>query len=317
MPDYFLGVDGGQSSTTALIADEEGRVLGCGRSGPCNHVSAEEARARFIRVILDCVGQACAAADLPEEVEFEGACLGFSGGPVDKDPIIAGILRIRHRLVTHDALIALTGATAGAPGVIVIGGTGSISFGRNAEGKMARVGGWGYVYGDEGGGFDITRQALRAALRMEEGWGPATSLRALLLEQTGAASANELLHRFYTPDFARPRIAALSQVVEQAASAGDLVAQDILSVAAQQLALLTISCRRLLFKDDEAARIAWIGGVFRAARLLDRFRTLLSSNPLNQSAPPLHNPAAGALLEAYRAAARPLPSLTNLPESEK
>ena len=62
----------------------------------------------------------------------------------------------------------------------------------------ARAGGWGYLFGDEGGGFDIVRQALRAALRLEEGWGRATSLRAMLLEATGARDANALLHRFYT-----------------------------------------------------------------------------------------------------------------------
>ena len=67
--------------------------------------------------------------------------------------------------------------------------------------------GWGYIFGDEGGGFDITRQALRAILRHEEGWGPATSLHNALLQETGSADANDLLHRFYTTEFPRPAIA--------------------------------------------------------------------------------------------------------------
>lgn len=316
MPLYFLGVDGGQSSTTALIGDETGRVLGYGRGGPCNHVSAAEAREKFMGAIGGCVKQAREAAGLSEGIEFEGGCLGFSGGPADKEGLIHEMFTIRKCVVTHDAMIALTGATAGAPGVITIAGTGSISFGRNAAGKTARVGGWGYVFGDEGGGFDLTRQALRAALRMEEGWGPETSLRALLLEATGARNANDLLHKFYTPEFPRPKIAGLSQIVERAASAGDVVAEDILDVAGQQLASITIAARRMLFADDETARISYIGGVFRTARLMDRYQTLLSANPRNEVGPPTYGPAAGALLDAYRAAGLTV-QLSDVPETEK
>ena len=184
----FLGVDGGHSSTTALIADETGRVLGAGTGGPCNHVGAAEGRQKLARAVGECVGAACARAGLDAgSVRFEAACFGMSGGPADKQAILAEILHADRLLVTTDAVIALAGATAGRPGIITIAGTGSIAFGRNAAGKWARAGGWGYIFGDEGGGFDITRQALRAALRYEEGWGPATALHGVLLAETGAA----------------------------------------------------------------------------------------------------------------------------------
>lgn len=316
MAHYFLGVDGGQSSTTALVGDDTGQVVGYGRGGPCNHVAASEARAKFMGAIGGCVRQALEAAGLPEDTEFEGGCLGFSGGPADKEALVAEMFTIQHSIVTIDALIALTGATAGGPGVITIAGTGSISFGRNTSGKTVRVGGWGYVFGDEGAGFDLTRQALRAALRMEEGWGPETRLRDLLLEDSGARNANDLLHKCYTPEFPRPRIAAMSQLVQRAAGEGDVVAQDILEVAAQQLASITTAARRMLFADTESARLAYIGGVFRTPQILERFQELLRQNPLNEVAPPVYGPAAGALLEAYRAAGRTV-TLSSLPESEK
>jgi len=312
LADYFLGVDGGQSSTTALIGDETGRILGFGRGGPCNHVSAAEARAKFMSAIGGCVAQAREAAGLPTGIQFEAACLGFSGGPADKDALIVELFKINRRLVTHDALIALSGAHAGQPGVITIAGTGSISFGRSATGKVARVGGWGYVFGDEGGGFDLTRQALRAALRMEEGWGPDTALRALMLEATGATNSNELLHKFYTPDFPRPRIAALSQLVVQAASQGDHVAGDILNEAAQQLAGITTAARTQVFTREEVAPVAYIGGVFKSERLLDEFRSRVERGGRAKVSPPRFNPAAGALLEAYRLAGLS-PELSNVP----
>src|SRR5438034_4387666 len=140
----------------------------------------------------------------------------MSGGPADKQAILSEILPARKLVVTHDALIALSGATGGEPGIVTIAGTGSIAFGRNALGKTARVGGWGYIFGDEGSGFDIARQAVRAALRSEEGWGPATALRDLLLQATGAQDANDAMHRFYTDEFPRPRVAALAPLVNDA-----------------------------------------------------------------------------------------------------
>ena len=93
----FLGVDGGQSSTTALIGDETGRVLGAGAGGPCNHVGAAEGRAKVARAVAECVGKACAAAGLDAAtVAFEAACFGMSGGPEDKQGILAEMLRTRH-----------------------------------------------------------------------------------------------------------------------------------------------------------------------------------------------------------------------------
>ena len=315
MPQYFLGVDGGQSSTTALIGDESGRVIGFGRGGPCNHVSAEEARARFTSAVGGCVAQARQAAGLGGDVRYETACYGFSGGPADKESLVAEMFRAGKRLVTHDAFIALCGAHAGAPGIITIAGTGSISFGRGANGRLMRAGGWGYVFGDEGGGFDLTRQALRAALRVDEGWGPPTLLRDALLKATGAKDANELMHQFYGGKLTRPQMAALSRLVDKAALAGDVVAYGILTEAAQQLAGISLAVRKKTFGAKECAPVAYIGGVFKSAGLLERFRTLLERDGLATVAPPKHGPAAGALLEAYRMAGITA-VLSGLPEAE-
>lgn len=310
----FLGVDGGQSSTTALIGDETGRVLGSGRGGPCNHVRSGDGREKFVGAISGCVGTACREAGLdPATVSFDAACLGFSGGPADKEDLLREMLRCRRLIVVIDALIALSGATAGDPGIITIAGTGSISWGRNAFSQTARAGGWGFLFGDEGGGFDLTRQALRAALRFEEGWGPPTNLRQLLLEATGAADMNDLMHRFYTTEFPRPKIASYSKLVDQAAMSGDEVAEEILDAAAGQLAEITAAVRSQLFNPGQFARVAYIGGVFKSARLRERFRLLVELSDGNTVDAPIYNPAAGALLEAL-AASGLKPELVNVPE---
>ena len=299
----FLGVDGGQSSTKALVGDEMGRVLGEGTGGPCNHVGAAEGRDKLARAVSESVAAACKEAQLSlRDIHFEAACFGMSGGPADKEAILAKILPAKKLIVTTDALIALSGATAGEPGVVTIAGTGSIAFGRNAAGETARADGWGYLFGDQGSGFDIVRQAVRAALRFAEGWGPETALHGMLLEVTGAPDANEAMHRLYTNEWPRPRVASLSKLVDAAAAEGDEVARDILANAAQQLAMLAITVRQQLFRPEETVMICHVGGVFRSRYLLARFRQLLELADGCRPEPPRYGPPAGALIEAYRAA---------------
>ena len=296
---YFLGVDGGQSSTLALIGDGEGRVIGRGVAGPCNHVGAAEGRVKFLAALRDSVGAAREQAGLPDALEFAAACLGFSGGPQDKDVLTREVLRAEQYTIVDDAFIALSGALGGEPGAVAIAGTGSIAYARNRKGETARAGGWGYVFGDAGGAFDITRQALRAALRFEEGWGPATELHRSLLATCQAKTANDLLHRFYTSEFSRPVIAGYASLVDEAAHAGDAEAVRILRHAAQDLATIANAvCLRLFGKEDVA--VAYVGGVFQSSSLLAEFRQRVE----NRVVTPRFAPAAGALLEAYRAAGR-------------
>ena len=298
----FLGVDGGQSGTTAVIGDGS-RILGVGEGGPCNHAGMAEGRSRLERAVTESVGAACVQAGMnPAAVHFEAACFGMSGGPEDKREILQRILRTDRLIVTTDAEIALAGATSEGRGIIVIAGTGSIGYGRNGAGRAARAGGWGYVFGDEGGAFDIVRQALRAVLRMDEGWGPPTRLRAVLLEAAGSANGNEMLHRFYSAEWPRSRVATLAPLVDRVANEGDAVAGSILNRAAQELASIAAAVRAQLWPPGEQVEVAYIGGVFRSALVLERFRMLTELEEGNRCGPPQRGPAEGALLEAYRAA---------------
>ena len=192
------------------------------------------------------------------EASFEAACLGFSGGFAKEGSVARELVNARQYLFMHDAQIALAGATGGGPGVITIAGTGSIAFGRNAEGRVARAGGWGYAFGDEGGAFDMVRQALRAALRYEEGWGPRTALLPLLTEAAGAKDANDLLHRFYAAEFSRAQFAGFAYLVEDS-RVGRRSRLDILHGAAQSLATFTSAVRGQLFRPSEIVQICYSG----------------------------------------------------------
>jgi len=313
---YFLGIDGGQSSTTALIGDAAGRVCGYGRAGPCNHVGTGEGRERFIAAITGCVVSACKQAQLDfASIRFDSACFGFSGGPQNKKGLLNEMLHCDRMTITHDAAIALEGANAGQAGLIVIAGTGSIAFGRDEQGRTARAGGWGYIFGDEGSGFDIARQALRAALRYEEGWGITTALSDVLLEETRSVDANEVLHKFYTSEFPRERVAKLAVHVDRAATEGDPIARIILEEAGKSLADLARAVLSQLFPDGPA-RISYVGGVFRSGPVLERFTSSLLKERNVKVSAPVYGPATGALMEAYRVAGQKV-ALSGVPEVEK
>jgi N-acetylglucosamine kinase-like BadF-type ATPase len=313
---FFLGIDGGQSSTTALIGEQDGRVVGLGKGGPCNHVGAAEGRAKFFSAVGACVEEACARAGVARAtVTFASACLGFSGGAEDKEAYSRELIRSRHYKITHDAEIALTGALEGEAGLIVIAGTGSMAFARNAEGRTARAGGWGYIFGDEGGAFDVTRQALRAALAFEEGWGPPTKLLSLLLEASEAKNANELLHRFYA-DTPRSDIARYAPLVSRAAESGDGPARLILLRCADQLARYGAGVHHAIFSGEAHTPVSYIGGVFRNELIRSEFSRRMHELVKAEVTHPRFGPAAGALLEAFRSSGYTV-KLTNVPESEK
>ena len=297
----FLGVDGGQSSTKAVIGDATGRVLARAVGGPCNHAAQGEGEAKLRKAVSGVVRDALAAAGLPTSAVFAAACLGMSGGPDDKREILAEIVPADSLNTVTDAEVALEGAAADGPVVIVIAGTGAMALAKHGDGRSTRCGGWGYVFGDEGSAFDIVRQALQRCLAWEEGWGVPTALSGVLLDATGSASLREALHCFYRPDWPRDRIASLAPKVDATATRGDQCAREILGNAG--LALAALASRAI--RSADCAGLHWdvycSGGVFRSASVRDVFEERCSAAGYRVQAP-AHDAAIGALLLAYRAA---------------
>jgi N-acetylglucosamine kinase len=111
-----------------------------------------------------------------------------------------------------------------------------------------------------------------------------------------------MLHRFYTGEWPRSRVATLARLVDRAAVEGDAVALGILRGAARDLATLAGAVREELWGPDSRLEIAYIGGVFQSGILLESFRTLVESQAGVRCGPPRRGPAEGALREAYRSA---------------
>jgi N-acetylglucosamine kinase-like BadF-type ATPase len=164
--------------------------------------------------------------------------------------------------ICSDAIIALHGAHAGGPGVIVISGTGTIALGQDNSGRLARAGGWGWLLGDEGSAYAIGRAGLRAALYASDKMGPATALEALFKQHFGLVSLQDVKRIIYAPDFGARGLAALAAIVSQAVEQGDLMAGQIIDQAGAALARQVVAVVQKLEFDALPVPVAPLGGAF-------------------------------------------------------
>jgi N-acetylglucosamine kinase-like BadF-type ATPase len=259
---YVLGIDAGGTKTVCLLADDRGLILSEGRGPGANlHAAGELAVEKVLHQVME------AALD-GRTVAPDAICLGMSGvDRLDEANTVTAIMRrIGYRsrvLVVNDALIALVAGTRDAPGIVIISGTGSIVYGRNADGEAARAGGWGHMIGDEGSGYWIGRQALAAVMRAGDGRGPATQLRGDVLAHFEIEDMSRLPRIVYDRDEPRKSVAALGPIVDRAAAQGDAVAMRILETAADELVLAAHSVATRLEMRGDAFTFLLAGSVFR------------------------------------------------------
>ena len=260
---HVLGIDAGGTKTVCQLADEHGTVIAEARAPGANLQAAGELQVE--KVLHDVMDEAIG----DREIVPAAICLGIAGvDRLDDAAIVRGIMkRIGFKarvVVVNDALVALEAGVRDSPGIVIISGTGSIAYGRNAAGEAARAGGWGYVLGDEGSGYWIGRAALRAVLREADQRGPKTALTPLLLHHFGVSEAQNLLHEVYHSNLKPSAIGQLAQCVQRAFTDGDQAAIGILRAAADELEGSGISVARRLGLVGEEFMFVLSGGIFRA-----------------------------------------------------
>lgn len=265
---YYLGLDGGGSKTTCVVGDAA-TILATAVSGPSNITRVGEARAR--ESLQQAVRQACAGAKI-DPAQLQRSCIGAAG--TGREEIANAVREIVAEVipgkisVVGDMQIALQAAFGAAPGIMVIAGTGSIAYGRDAEGKAARAGGWGFAISDEGSAHWIGRMAVASILRQVDELGgkhiarPASELFKEISSVWRVGSAEELARvANQSADFAE-----LLPAVVSAADAGDKLAEQVLTQAGRELAQLAdIVLLKLFPEHSPSTRLALAGGVFRYA----------------------------------------------------
>ncbi len=292
-----LGVDGGGTRTRAVILDGSRRVRGEGTAGPSNPLRVGIATAAAnIRRAID---QACDEAGA-ERGEIMAAQIGLAGvrraDLRERMREALASLGIKPLDVSTDAVIALYGATDGAPGIVIIAGTGSICCGVNARGKRACAGGWGPLAGDEGSGSWIARRALQRVAQAADGRGPETSLSEAACAYFRAAQPDDLAMAIYAPSMTNDRIAGFAQSVIEAAQGGDKVARKITTEAGKELGKAVVAVITRLRMEQQRVPIAYVGGVFAADGLVlsPLRREVARVAPKALLAPPLTPPVVAA-----------------------
>lgn len=266
---YILGIDGGGSKTIALLADENGTIVGRGLGGSCAFQALPETQVR--RSLRQAVQGAFAQAGLalrPVSV----LALGLSG--VDRPGDHLKVQRFlkeenlaEENVVVNDGELLLWCGELRGRGIGVISGTGSIAIGRNRDGKLARAGGWGYRFGDEGSGFMIGTGALRAVAQADDLRGPRTLLTRLVLETWGLQKPADLIPYVYQGNLPYTEIAKLAVLVHRAAGQGDTAAMRILGEAARELVrMVNALCRQLGFTGSVPAALG--GGILLNIEML-------------------------------------------------
>jgi len=266
---YLLGIDGGGSKTESVLADREGRVVARALAGASNPLRTGYARAWFS---LSEAGDLVLAKANIRAGHVRAVCAGLGGagrhGVVRRvSAFLEGSYPNAAISVTTDLEVALEAAFGSAEGMILLAGTGSAAFGRDAVGRTARAGGLGPWVSDEGGAFDIGRSAVRAVVRAKEQRGPLTALSDHLLKLHRSSDWDALADQISkNPDDVFPRTFPL---VAKLADQGDRVSREIMTGAAASLAELAVAVAADLGWRERDFLLARMGGVHGRSKFLD------------------------------------------------
>ena len=272
----IAGFDAGQTHTTCRLARMEAPghwlPLSEAEGSGVSHLAAPGGEQRFAAALRSSFQAALEAAKAAQGLPsasgemLVAAAVGASGIEQDSPVQHRGLQLAAEALglppgqvvVTGDERTALRGAFGERPGVLVISGTGCIAVGQNGQGHQHRCGGWGWLLDGAGSAMDIGRDGLALSVRMADGRGNETPLRAALWRALGAATAQEVKAAVVAGGFGPAQFARLAPLVAAAAEAGDREAAAIVQRSATALAELVAGVTRAL--ELQAPPVCAVGG---------------------------------------------------------
>ena len=258
---YYCGWDGGGTKTGVCLTDAAGAVIAEAAFGPLNPNGAPRER------VLQTVGEAMDY--MKKQPGGLAACGGLVIGAAGiSNARVAALLREavagcgytgKLRLL-GDQEIALAGAVDG-PGAVLIAGTGSVCFGRDAQGRPFRSGGYGYLIDDCGSGYAIGRDILTAVARAHDGRGPETCLTEAVFDRLGIGELGQMITWLYSPDTGKKEIASLAPLLLPALERQDEAALLIAQKAAEELCGLAAAFWKK--SGIQGGELALLGSIFQ------------------------------------------------------
>jgi len=225
----FLGIDAGASATKWVLINDSGTIASGRRDAMDGHIYREASLERMRRVL----------GEISEEIKdskVSAVYMGITG--VTQDGSIEREIEASFKCpstVVSDIELAYRANFEVGEGILLYAGTGSVAYAIDENSKAHKIGGWGYLLGDEGAGYWIGKEAIRLSLfeiekksTIKDG-----SLLDQILKKMQASDWNGIKTFVYSNE--RAEIAALSKIVDQAAETGDPEAISVLKKAASHL----------------------------------------------------------------------------------
>ncbi|MDK2991994.1 MAG: hypothetical protein PWP48_1227 [Clostridiales bacterium] len=290
---YYLGVDGGGTKTEALVADQNGVIIGVGKSGSSNPHFIDKNMA--LSALLDAISAALGDINM---IDVAKAVICIPGMKKYKSELAERIGIDESKLFTYaDEQNTFVGALGKGYGVVVLAGTGSFAIGVNKNGSSDIVGGWGPVIGDPGSGYWMAVRALQAVAREYDGLAEHTVLTDKIKNHYSIGNINALKGIVSIDN-----ISPIAVLVKEAALEGDEAAKDIVWEAGVELAKMASAVITRLELDHKDYSLALTGGISNFGELIMRpFINALRRNHRNiDIVEPLFAPAVGAVMLAMK-----------------
>lgn len=267
MTQYVMGIDGGGSNLRVVVATSDLRVVGESHAGTVNpSVIGRETAAGLIRRQM----QAAIENARLQPADIQAVCIGVAGASAEHSAdwlgqVVGPIIPNAKIRPSADQEIALMGAHGKREGILILAGTGSVAYGVNPVGQAAVVGGWGYLLGDEGGGYWLGLSALKAISQASERRAAKTTLTEIVLHELNLEKPRDLIRWLYAQS-RNAEIAQLAPLVIEQAEVGDRIASGLIAEAIQHLIGHVTALRETLNFPD--APIAFAGGLLTHPNVL-------------------------------------------------
>lgn len=301
---YFVGVDGGGTKTAFAVSTADGAIIATHQTIGCSY------QALGTDAVIEILSQGvreCLASVGANLTQCAGCCLGIPcyGEDADNDRIILAALQAALApapiMVVNDVEVGWAGSLKCSEGIHIVAGTGSIAFGRTADGKTARCGGWNEFFGDEGSCYWVGRETMNLFSKEVDGRALQGALYDIVRQELGFTD-DERFVDIVTREFApyREKVAGFQKLTQLAADAGDPAASALYEAAATELALMAATLQEKLFASSKTVSISYSGGLFKAGDvILKPLEEKVEALGCTLKAP-CHSPIEGALILAIK-----------------
>lgn len=292
--EYFLGIDGGGSKTTAVVFDENGNFIcsACGESINYYSVGLENARLAMTEIInsLSVKEYTCAFIGM--------SALNERASAAETERFCGGVIKSDLTVMDSDLFVALEAMNAQGECACIISGTGSMAVMRGTDGKISHTGGWGYILGDEGSGYAIGLSGIKAAIKSAENCADETALVGECLKYFSINNIYDLIDLYYEKKVSRKTTAAFARLVNKWAENGDKTAIAIIEAEAEELFRTAYG---LLKSAKSDIPVGLWGGIFQNNLLFrKKFTALAAEHGFRDVRLIDFTPEIGAIFAAYK-----------------